>query len=255
MNIFLTFAYLFFIGSVLGWVLELFFRRFFSSANPERKWINPGFCVGPYLPLYGTGLCVLYTLAKLGTDIGFMDSWWEKLILLLIMAVSMTLVEFMAGLIALKWLKVRYWDYRNQWGNVMGIICPKFSLAWGLVCALYLYLIHPNVLEALKWLSENLAFSFVIGIFFGVFTVDAVHSAQLAARIRAFAKEEKVVVVYESLKAYIKSAEDRLHSKTNFFKPFSEKLRSLPEYMRELVEKEKTRIKDIRGKDKKENVN
>ena len=56
MNIFLTLAFLFFIGATLGWVLELLFRRFFSSANPERKWINPGFCVGPYLPLYGCGL-------------------------------------------------------------------------------------------------------------------------------------------------------------------------------------------------------
>lgn len=66
MNIFLTLAFLFFIGATLGWVLELLFRRFFSSANPERKWINPGFCVGPYLPLYGCGLCFLYLIASPG---------------------------------------------------------------------------------------------------------------------------------------------------------------------------------------------
>ena len=44
MNMFLTLAYLFFIGSTLGWVAELLYRRFLSGANPERKWINPGFC-------------------------------------------------------------------------------------------------------------------------------------------------------------------------------------------------------------------
>lgn len=33
----LTLSFLFFMGSIAGWVLELFFRRFFSSANPERK--------------------------------------------------------------------------------------------------------------------------------------------------------------------------------------------------------------------------
>ena len=37
MNILLVFAFLFFVGSVFGWVLELFFRRFFSKNNPERK--------------------------------------------------------------------------------------------------------------------------------------------------------------------------------------------------------------------------
>ena len=56
MNIFLSLAFLFFVGSTFGWVLELLFRRFFSSNNPERKWIDPGFCVGPDLPLYGSGL-------------------------------------------------------------------------------------------------------------------------------------------------------------------------------------------------------
>ena len=54
MNTFLKLAFLFYIGSSLGWVLELFFRRFISGNNPERKWINPGFMVGPYVPLYGT---------------------------------------------------------------------------------------------------------------------------------------------------------------------------------------------------------
>ena len=53
MSILLKLCFLFFVGSVSGWVAELLFRRFFSSANPERKWINPGFCIGPYLPLYG----------------------------------------------------------------------------------------------------------------------------------------------------------------------------------------------------------
>ena len=65
MSSFLTLAYLFFIGSLFGWILELLYRRFFSKNNKNRKWINPGFCKGPYLPIYGTGLCVLYLLASL----------------------------------------------------------------------------------------------------------------------------------------------------------------------------------------------
>ena len=49
MNVFLTLAFLFFIGSIGGWILELFYRRMISN----KEWINPGFLVGPYLPLYG----------------------------------------------------------------------------------------------------------------------------------------------------------------------------------------------------------
>lgn len=50
-QVFLIVLYLFFFGGVGGWVLELLFRRFFSGANPERKWLNPGFLFGPCLPL------------------------------------------------------------------------------------------------------------------------------------------------------------------------------------------------------------
>lgn len=41
MNMFLTLAYLFFIGSTLGWVAELLYRRFLSGANPERTSTPP----------------------------------------------------------------------------------------------------------------------------------------------------------------------------------------------------------------------
>ena len=62
MNLFLTLAFLFSIGSTAGWVLELFYRHFASGKKGQRKWINPGFCTGPYLPIYGCGLCVLLSL-------------------------------------------------------------------------------------------------------------------------------------------------------------------------------------------------
>lgn len=62
MSLFLKYLFLFFIGSTLGWIVELFFRRI-----AHKKWVNPGFLIGPYLPIYGFGLCFLtliYTLFK-----------------------------------------------------------------------------------------------------------------------------------------------------------------------------------------------
>ena len=35
MSVLLIYAYLFFIGSLFGWILELFYRRFLSAANPR----------------------------------------------------------------------------------------------------------------------------------------------------------------------------------------------------------------------------
>ena len=213
MNLFLTLAYLFFIGSVLGWVLELFYRRFISGANPERKWINPGFCVGPYVPLYGFGLC-------------------DKLLLFLGMSVSMTAIEYIAGIMSLKIMHVRLWDYSNQWGNIQGLICPQFSLIWAAASAGYYFLVHPHILDALQWLSENLAFSFVIGYFFGVFTIDVVYSAHLVTRIRQFAKENEVDIKLEQLKAHIRRRQDERREKANFLFAFRSS-HSLAEHLRE----------------------
>ena len=61
MNIILVLAFLFYIGSIAGWVLELFFRKIVCS---EHKWINPGFLTGPYLPLYGFG-CIIEDVKRI----------------------------------------------------------------------------------------------------------------------------------------------------------------------------------------------
>ena len=121
MNAFLALAYLFFIGAVFGWVLEVFFRKFFSSSNPEHRWINPGFCVGPYIPLYGCGLCILFLLATLGTQYGMDSGIGGRALLFSGMAVSMTLIEYIAGIMLLKIFKLRLWDYSRLWGNIQAL--------------------------------------------------------------------------------------------------------------------------------------
>lgn len=235
MSMFLVLAFLFFIGSVSGWVLELFFRRFFSAANPERKWINPGFCTGPYLPLYGTGLCLLYLISSLENLNIIKNPVLNKVILFVLMAVCMTAIEYIAGVLALKVSKVRLWDYSGEWGNIQGIICPKFSFFWAVLGAVYYFLIHPHILTALKWLSENLAFSFLVGLFFGVFIVDAAHSTQILSKIKRFAEANDVIVRYEAIKAHIRSANERRKEKYHFFKPFHSEL-PLVNHLKEMLE-------------------
>lgn len=233
MNLFLELAFLFFMGSVSGWVLEVLFRRFISSANPERKWINPGFCAGPYLPLYGVGLCFLYLIAGLERWSIIEDPFWNKILLFVSMAVCMTVIEYIAGILALKVTKVRLWDYTKEWGNIQGIICPKFSLIWAILGALYYFLIHPHILDAIHWLSQNLAFSFVIGLFFGVFIIDVAHSVQLVAKLKAFAEENNVVVKYETLKANIRKNYEANAQKYHFFRPLHTE-RPISEHLKEM---------------------
>ena len=232
MSMLLTLAFLFFIGSVLGWVLELLFRNL--TQRPE-KIVNPGFCTGPWLPIYGFGLCALYLLASLEKYSLVPDPFWNKVLLFAAMAVGMTLIEYVAGVFCLKFLKVRLWDYSDFWGNVQGIICPLFSFFWAILGAVYYFLIHPYILEGLNWLANNLAFSFFIGMFFGVFIVDVAHSGNLVVRLKQFAEENEVIVRYEVLKAEVLAAHKRNKAKYRFFNPLKE-VQPLGEILKEMQE-------------------
>lgn len=233
MNLLLTLAFLFFIGSTLGYALEVLFRRFISSENPERKWINPGFCRGPYLPLYGCGLCLLYLISSLEKFNFISNPVWNKTVLFIIIAVAMTVIEYIAGIYCLKVSHVRLWDYSNEWGNVQGVICPKFSLIWAVLGVVYYLFIHPRILKALDWLSQNLVFSFFIGLFFGVFIIDMVNSTQLVNKLKKFAVTNNVIVRYETLKLHIRNIQDKRAERYRFFSPFHSE-RPLLEHLKDM---------------------
>ena len=128
MRLSLALAFLFFIGSCFGWVLELLYR---NLTHRHKKWINPGFCTGPYLPIYGFGLCTLFLLASMEDLHLIADPIWNRVALFLAMAVAMTLIEYIAGLACLKYLKVRLWDYSNLWGKYSGDHLPAVLLLLG----------------------------------------------------------------------------------------------------------------------------
>lgn len=155
----------------------------------------------------------MYLIASLEKYAFIENMFWNKVVLFLGMAVCMTGIEYMAGIWSLKFTKVCLWDYSNEWGNIQGIICPKFSILWAILGAAYYFFIHPYILNALDWLSNNLAFSFVIGLFFGIFIIDAVQSAQLVAKLKQYAEENDIIVKYEAIKTYIRiRQEEKLYA-------------------------------------------
>lgn len=212
MNRFIITAFLFFTGSFIGWCIEVVFRRFFSA----KKWINPGFLIGPYLPLYGFSLCVLYYMTMLEKILPIQSNTVKKITLFILMSLCITFIEYIAGLIFIKHMKIKLWDYSNERGNIDGIICPLFSFFWAILSAAYYFLIHPHIIGALEWLARNLAFSFGIGFFYGIFIIDLVYSTNLVAKIRKFADENDIVMKYEELKEHIQAAKSERREKARF---------------------------------------
>ena len=224
-------------------------RRFFSAHH----WVNPGFLVGPYLPLYGSSLCVLYLLAMLEPLMPGDSPWLKKILLFVVMALAITALEYVAGMIFIHGMKIKLWDYSDRWGNVKGIICPLFTFFWLVLSAVYYFLIHPHILSALHWLAENLAFSFCIGFFYGIFLIDVGYSTHLMVKIRALAAETNIVVRVEELREDIHQALQKKNVRRFFFPmhggvPVRE---MLDQYVKQHFSREKSQGKWIRLPSKK----
>ena len=196
---------LFVIGSLLGWCIELLFRRYVS----QKKWMNPGFLMGPYLPIYGFGVILLYGLSNI--PFGIENEFVEVIVKILFIGVAMTLDEFIAGLIFIKGFKIKLWDYSNRKGNIMGIICPIFSVIWLAVGSLYYFLLNPFLVQSISWISENLIYTYFVGGVVGAMVVDFAYSIHLATKLKEF--KEYRDLRFEEFKKELKRKLDSLKGK------------------------------------------
>ena len=107
--------------SFLGWCTEEIFYAVKTGGL-----VNRGLCKGPFCPIYGVGVLTSYLL---------LSSVDNFLLLFLLSMSTATLVEFLVGAILDRALGVRLWDYGMERGNILGYVCPRFSIIWGVVCA------------------------------------------------------------------------------------------------------------------------
>jgi uncharacterized membrane protein len=207
--IFLQYALIFISGCIVGWVLELLFNRIFN-----KKWINPGFLVGPWLPIYGFGVVAMTLIYSSLSD--NLEPW----LIVLIMTTSMTLLELICGIIFKKFFGVRLWDYSMYWGNIKGYICPVFTMLWLIASILYYFVISKPIISMTSWLTSHITFSFVIGLLYGILAIDVVYSTRIIIRIKQYAIDNQILVKYEELKLNIRELSEKYKKKYSFFFPF-----------------------------------
>lgn len=118
--------------SFLGYLLEVAYSKLVHGHGRGRKCL----LLLPLCPVYGVGAVAIVALSGAQPDplwvmgVGF---------------VAATTVELVFGVYYKYLLGVAFWDYSQIRGNVGGMVCLPFSLAW---CGLSLglvYAIHPFV--------------------------------------------------------------------------------------------------------------
>ncbi|HOX96782.1 MAG TPA: putative ABC transporter permease [bacterium] len=155
----LTLILYFFGLAFLGWVIEVLYRSY-----QARRLVNPGFLFGPFVPIYGVaGLLILSISTFLGNNL----PWW---ILLLLMALVVTILEYLTSVLVELIFRVRLWDYSDEPLNLAGRVSLKYSFYWAVLIYLYLTLLAGPLLQFLLFLPQvwKLFLVIVLSIYFAV---------------------------------------------------------------------------------------
>ena len=140
---FLFYFSLFFIYSLLGWIVEVIFTSIRNSKITFR-----GFLIGPYLPIYGfASLLMIMALDK------FKDNILAFFIMASLTAASL---EYITSYIMEKLFKIRWWDYSEKKYHLDGRICLSNTILFGVLGLMVIYFINPNITSFLYALNSDL---------------------------------------------------------------------------------------------------
>ena len=125
-------VWIFIIYAFIGWCAEVSF-----AAVDNGKFVNRGFLNGPYCPIYGCGVVIV---------VAALTPIKESLFILFLGSMLLTTVlEFLTGFILEKVFHNKWWDYSDKPFNIMGYVCLKFSILWGLACTFIMKVLHPSI--------------------------------------------------------------------------------------------------------------
>lgn len=161
---------LFIIYSFLGWAVEVL-----DSFYNLKKFVNRGFLIGPYCPIYGVGLLII---------IHFLKSYTDSYLVVFVMSMFICMIlEYFTSYIMEKLFNARWWDYSDKKYNINGRICLETTIPFGLGGMAIMYIVNPLLEKVLKSLSNNILIIISI-VLFVIFLVDLIISLIVILRVK-----------------------------------------------------------------------
>ena len=184
MNTLEKYICIFFIYAIAGWFMETF-RGYFKTG----KFINRGFLIGPYLPVYGFGV-TLITI--------FLEKYVNDIYILFGMSIVLCgTLEYFTSWIMEKLFKARWWDYHNRKFNINGRICLETLIPFGILGTVLLKFANPFILKILNNIP-NTTLVFILKIMLIIFIVDVIISYTVVMSFKKTAKEVENKVVKDN---------------------------------------------------------
>lgn len=128
---------LFTVYSFLGWVSETVYCFII-----DKKYVNRGFLVGPFCPIYGFGAVLVLNL---------LNKYNDDLIALFVMSIVVTgFVEYITSYVLEKSFNISLWNYSNHKFNLNGRVCLWNLILFGILSLALVHIINPFVISVLR---------------------------------------------------------------------------------------------------------
>ena len=170
MNIYKYFL-IFMFYSILGWLMEvtLTFVR-------NKKFVNRGFLIGPYCPIYGSGVLLIMFILKRYLD--------RPLGLFCMAVIICSTLEYLTSYFMEKIFKARWWDYSNKKFNINGRICLEYAMFFGVGGTIIMYFINPMIINVMNATSSTVIKVLAITLFI-IYMVDNIISYIVMFKFRS----------------------------------------------------------------------
>ena len=189
-----TYFLLFMVYSVAGWIMEVTCKSF-----EAKKFINRGFMIGPYCPIYGWGAIFITILLK-----RYISDW---IVLFFMSMITCGILEYLTSYVMEKLFHARWWDYSRRKYNINGRICLETLVPFGLLGLTIMYITNPIILNGLQNIPDNILNVIAI-VLFVIFTIDGIVSLKVVSNVRATStklnKEAKTMDNTEEITAKVK---------------------------------------------------
>lgn len=207
--------WIFIIYAFIGWCSEVSY-----AALDRGIFVNRGFLNGPYCPIYGCGVLIVVVL---------LTPLKKNLLILYLGSFLLTSVlEFITGFVMEKVFHNKWWDYSDKPFNIMGYVCLKFSIFWGLACTFIMLIIHPIIYGFIHLIPHIVGVVLLIIIMTG-FAID------VAVTVSTIVKFNRRLKVMDDIAAKIKVLSNQIGE--NIYENVEEALEKSAEFKEEHAEK------------------
>ena len=156
---------LFIIYAFLGWIIEMFYNYF-----EHKKFVNRGFLIGPYCPIYGVGGLIVTI---------FLTKYKDSIFVTFGMSVILfALLEYFTSYLMEKLFKARWWDYSDKKFNINGRICLETLIPFGILGCVAIYVVNPLIFSLFSLINISILRVFAVIIFI-VFLIDFLISVKI----------------------------------------------------------------------------